>query len=317
METMTTSDRYPLAAYDGARPPAPTWFRKAVETPYTSHHVNVDGADIWYQQWGSAKNPGLLLVHGNGAHSHWYDFIAPTFMDDFNVVAIDHSSMGDSDWRESYSLEQFSAEQIAVMLESGMLDHSVKPIIAAHSFGGLISLITTSLIGDRLSGLLLMDSTVLRPEEVINHPRPKPSSNDVFFPDLQSALNRFRLLPPQVQKNANHYIQDHIARHSLKPETRNGVTGWVWKFDPELWAKLDWDDAKPWAALGDISCKFGCVRGGRSTLFTDHILKSMSSQVEAPFLTIADAGHHLFLDKPQECISAVRKIFLLWNADSG
>lgn len=316
MEAKIASDRYPLAAYDGEQPPSPTWFRKAVETPYTSHCISVDGADIWYQQWGIPDNPGLLLVHGNGAHSHWYDFIAPAFADEFNVVAIDLSGMGDSDWRDEYSLEQFSSEQIAVMQDSGMFDHAIKPIIAAHSFGGIISLTTTTLISDRLGGLLLMDSTVFPPEEAHEHPRPQPSSKEAFFPDLQSALNRFRLLPPQIQKNQNHNILDHIARYSLKQVERNGVKGWGWKFDPALWGKLDWDNAKPWAALQNMPCKFGCVRGARSSLFTDDVLDSMSSQVRGPFLTIEDAGHHLFLDKPQECIAAVREILALWNANS-
>ncbi|MEQ9316841.1 MAG: alpha/beta hydrolase, partial [Henriciella sp.] len=87
MAAEPSEDQVPLRAYGGVKPPAPGWFNAAIETPFETRTVEVEGAELAYQVWGDETKPGLLLVHGNGAHAHWWDFIAPLFMDDYQVVA--------------------------------------------------------------------------------------------------------------------------------------------------------------------------------------------------------------------------------------
>lgn len=299
----------PLAAYDGARPPAPDWFLSAIETPYASRSVEVDGARIHYQQWGKADNPSLLLVHGNGAHAHWYDFIAPAFSDDFNVVAINFSGMGDSDWRGHYSLEQFSAEQMGVMHDAGLFDHETKPIIAAHSLGGIITLVTALEHGASLKLVAIMDTPVHPPEEALSQGKPPPTKT-TFFPDKPSALARFRLRPEQDCEN--HFILDHIARHSLKQTTHQGERGWTWKFDPAIWGSLDWPGEQIWDAMRTSPCELAFMRGAQSSLLTEVVRDRMLAHKQASFVTIEGAGHHLFLDRPLETIAALKDFFAQW-----
>ena len=135
------AEQGPLAPYHGAQPPAPQWFTDAIATPYETHFVDCEGAKIHYQTWGDRAKPGLLLVHGNGAHAHWWDFIAPYLTDDYHVVAMTFSGMGDSSWRESYVMDTFAKEQLAVCEAAGLFAHAEKPIIIAHSFGGFVSLL--------------------------------------------------------------------------------------------------------------------------------------------------------------------------------
>src|SRR3954447_26955423 len=80
---------------------APGWFVKAIETPFDTGAVVVDGARITYLLWGGdSDKPGIVLVHGNGAHAHWWTFIAPFLLEHYRVVALDLSGMGDSGHRE-------------------------------------------------------------------------------------------------------------------------------------------------------------------------------------------------------------------------
>ncbi|MBV9329981.1 MAG: hypothetical protein JOZ55_00345, partial [Alphaproteobacteria bacterium] len=71
------STQGPLAPLEGSPPPAPEWFAEAVETAPEDRFVTVEGARVHYLRWGDREKPGLLLVHGNAAHAHWWDFIAP------------------------------------------------------------------------------------------------------------------------------------------------------------------------------------------------------------------------------------------------
>src|SRR5258706_98098 len=52
-----------------------------------------------------------------------------------------------------------------------------------------------------------------------------------IYPNVQAALARFRLAPPQP--NENRYILDFIARRGLKPAplADGSGEGWTWRFD--------------------------------------------------------------------------------------
>src|SRR5882672_11368347 len=92
----------------------PQWFTRAIEDPGEDCFVNVEGCRIHYLRWGQAGKPGLVFLHGGFAHAHWWDFIAPFFAEDYSVVAIELSGMGDSSQRAEYSGEIFATEVIGV-----------------------------------------------------------------------------------------------------------------------------------------------------------------------------------------------------------
>ena len=92
---------------------APGWFVKALATPYEERFIDVDGVPVHYLKWGGASDkPGIVLVHGNGAHAHWWTFIAPFLLEHYRVAALDLSGMGDSGHRAHYSPEGFAAEVV-------------------------------------------------------------------------------------------------------------------------------------------------------------------------------------------------------------
>ena len=154
----------PLAQFEGALPPAPAWFNQTIAVEPEHAFVEVEGARIHYLRWGDRARPGLLLVHGNAAHAYWWSFIAPFLSRDYNVAAMDLSGMGDSGWRPGgYAMETFVREQLAVCEDSGMFALPEPPVIVGHSFGGFVTILTGALYGEKLAGIVIVDSPVNPP----------------------------------------------------------------------------------------------------------------------------------------------------------
>src|SRR5215469_9929221 len=259
----------PLAPFHGATPPAPAWFDQAVAQSPESKFVTVEGANIHYLRWGDRTRPGLLLVHGNGAHAYWWSFVAPFLAREYNVAAMDLSGMGDSDWRATYSMETFVCEQLAVCEDAGMFDVGEPPIIVAHSFGGFVTILTGALHGDRLAGTVIVDSPVNPPDRPRGGPPVRERRPHNIYPTLAEALARFRLMPPQTCENL--FLVDWVARHSLK--TVPG--GFTWKFDSGIWRDFSVGDAA--ARLRATKCRIGIFRGESSVLMPPEIGEYMFS----------------------------------------
>ncbi len=285
---------------------APGWFTRALSVPFDDRYVEVDGARIHYLAWDTdSSKPGIVLVHGNGAHAHWWTFIAPFLLDHNKVVALDLSGMGDSDPRTVYSPEVQAAEVAAVMADAGF---DAQTIVVGHSFGGFITLKTGLLYRQRLAGVVLVDSAVRPPDFQWEHdPRRSPIRPKRVYPDLQSALERFRLMPPQ--DCSNQFILDYIGRHSIV-ETEGG---WTWKFDDQLFRKFTFSNMAD--DLARLSCRVGVIYGDNSYLFSqdiaDYMFKVLDESV--PFVAIPDAQHHLFLDQPLAFVAALRTLLAEWR----
>lgn len=285
----------------------PAWFTRALDVDCEDHVVEVGGVPIHYLSWTHDTNkPGLIFVHGNGAHAHWWAFLAPFFSTEYSVVALDLSGAGDSGRREHYTPEQFAEEVIAVRRDAGL---GADTVIVGHSFGGYIALKTGLLHHDELEGVVLVDSAVRPPDfKWERDPRRSPIKPKRVYESFSAALARFRLMPPQECENA--YILDYIGRHSLMPVE----SGWTWKFDDGMFRKFEFG-TNMHEDLANLRCRVGVIYGEDSDLFSqdiaDYMFKVLDESV--PFVGIPEARHHLFLDQPLAFVSALRTLLAEWR----
>ncbi len=303
-----SANQGPLAGLAGSPPPGPQWFTDAVAIQPESRFIEVAGAQIHYLRWGDRKRPGLLLVHGNAAHAHWWDFIAPFLARDYNVAAMDLSGMGDSDWRsDGYSMDLFAQEEMAVCKDAGMFDIEEPPIIVAHSFGGFVTMLTGGLYGDKLAGIVIVDSPVNPPDRPGGPPNRGEIRPHNIYPSFAAAMARFRLMPPQSSENL--YLVDYVARHSLK-EVDGGFT---WKFDPAIWRRFSIGDTAE--RLKATRCRIGIFRGEHSVLLPPQIGEYMFNLLgrSAPVVEIPQAQHHIMLDQPLALVAALRALLADWE----
>ena len=294
--------RPPLEAFGGNPPPYPDWFRKALKTPTDTGVIAVEGADIVWKAWGQRGQPGVLLVHGGVAHKQWWDAIAPFLADNRRVAAIDLSGMGDSGHRDVYRMTLYAEEVKAVCRDAGLFDHG-KPFVVGHSFGGFVTMMSAMQFGDELAGAVILDSPVRPPEE--QRSSSPPQRGGKTYEKLETAVARFRLLPPQPCETV--HVVDHIARNSLK----RVEGGWSWKFDPNLWAKLEYQRRDPEVLRDTAICPLAFFRGADTSLVTDEIWAFMHDTFgsDTPMVSIPDAQHHLILDQPLAVAAALETLF--------
>ncbi len=309
----------PLGPFEGARPPAPNWFENAISRAPERRFIMVEGARIELLIWGDEGKPGLLFMHGNGAHADWYSFIAPFFADQYRIVALSWSGMGRSDWRERYSLDLFQQEALAAAEHAGLFAHAEKPIFVAHSFGGDVALWLAARHGDRLKATLLLDNVPRPPELRWTGPPVADGRAPRVHPDMTAALARFRLMPPQGCDNL--FLVDYIARESLRdaPPDLGPPGTYIWRFDPQLWMRIDQIRTfEPEKALVDAKCPMAFIWGERSQLIPTAALDFTRMHIPGgtPMVAVPDADHHLMLDQPLATIASMRTLFATWPAES-
>jgi pimeloyl-ACP methyl ester carboxylesterase len=287
---------------------APNWFQEALADTPTSHRIVIAGCDIHYLRWGGepAELPGILFVHGGGAHARWWSFIAPFFAADRPVAAIDLSGMGDSGRRDDYAAD-LRVEEIAGVLNDAALGS--RPIVVGHSFGGYMTMCYGRRHGANLNGAVIVDSPVRPPRIEEELPRHEFARRKASYPDFDSVIGRFRLMPAQPCEND--YIVDFIARNSVT----HGADGWTWKFDLPAMGARRFDD--PFGEyLQQMACRKAFMYGANSALVTAEVATYMASLMgpSTPTICIPEAYHHVMLDQPLAFVAALRAVLADWQA---
>ncbi len=313
----------PLAGLAGAKPPAPQWFERAIKAPSEEGSVKVSGANIRYSAWGKRGGRGLLFVHGGRAHRNWWRPFAPFFAENRRVAALDLSGMGDSDWREQYSLDCLVDELFAVIDKAGLAEGG-RPTIVGHSFGGWVTLAAVEREGDRLGGAVVIDSPlgVPDPDEgytVVRANREKQAAKATtmrVYKTIEEPIARFRLLPNQPAEHL--FLLDYIARQGLRrAPMEDGVEGWTWKFDPDKGKNFDIQFERD--LLRAARCPLAFIYGEKSMFAQGDSLNHLRDQARgrSPFIMMPEAHHHLMLDQPIAFISALRTLFSCWPVRVG
>ncbi len=305
------------------RSEVPEWFADAMRVPREEGTVAVEGCPIHYFRWGDPASPGLILLHGGRAHARCFAFVAPLLAKQFHVVAYDMSGLGDSGRREEYSHELHAREVLAVALATGMVDGGRKPFLAGHSRGAGVVATAARNHPEEVGGVISIDIPMSTPSSGRAHSgvmtswlpgEPRPNR---VYPDLETAMGRFRLIPPQPCEND--FLMEYMARHSL----REVEGGWTWKFDPVVAA---WGDGGPRIdgvdrseTLATFPCRLAIIYGQKSPFFDPaspaHLGDSPDGRI--PVVMIPDAHHHVMMEQPIALATALNGILSTWLAEDG
>ena len=284
---------------------APDWFVRALAQEPERSFVHVEGAAIELLSWGERGKPGLMLLHGSGAHAHWWRFIAPFFARTHRVAAISWSGMGDSEWRERYSVEQMAREAIEGARAAGLYDHAELPVFAAHSFGGAPALRMAIDHPEALRALVIVDTAAQPEPDAIDQLRKPFQEQHRPYEDAAEAKRRFRFLPD------DEYAPDHVRRFIGESSLRfdEAERRWRWKFDRRHWRPDDLT-TRPWEQVPLVTRPISFIFGELTSLFSHASIANIRDHRgnQPPTVIVPGAGHHVMIDQPLAFVTALRAL---------
>jgi len=273
---------------------------EAVREPYpltsTDHSLDLGEVTLHYLEWGDRAKPPLILLHGGSAHARWWDHIALVLAHDFRVLALDLRGHGDSSWvggESAYQIEDYVADL------SEFVSRLALPafVLVGHSLGGFIAMSYASIYPAHVRALVVIDiGPRIGGSRFMRLLRRMPSP---VYADEADVYARFRLLPQET--SATPALLHHVAWHSVRQQ-RDGC--FALKFDR---ATLGREPRDLRAQLPSIHCPTLIFRGSEShNLSTEALAGIVRLCPQARGREIAGAGHHVFLDNPEEFLTAVQ-----------
>ncbi len=259
-------------------------------------------------EWGDARRPALLLVHGFLEHAHTWDLVAPRLADaGWHVFALDWRGHGDSDWIGAggyYHFADYSADLAFLVRALGG-----RAILIGHSMGATAAMSYAGIEPDRVPALVLVDG--LGPPDM--ETQPAPMRYQAWIADLERAAHRVRR-PFQLDEAAAR-LRDRfprfspaVARHMAEHGSRVVDGGRAWKFDPlhQTTSPVPFSRARALPVWRGIAAPVLYVEGAESPLRLDPGDQAERlAALRATRVAVDGAGHHPHLEQPHAFARAV------------
>lgn len=231
----------------------------------TSVVVDRGGLRLRVMVWGREADPTVVLVHGNGAHAHWWAPLVPSLVPGWRVVAPDLRGHGESAWpaEPAYGMPELAADLAAV---TGAV--VVAPFaLVGHSMGGRIALWYVAHHAERVRALAIVDSRV---EPVVAAEAAQYRKAAVEgerrgrgYPTRDAAMAAFRFVPDEPDVAPD--VTALLAAHAIAERTPGD---WGYRFDRAV-LRLDGDGAGDLRGLlPEIACPT-LVANGRESWVCD------------------------------------------------
>ncbi|MGH7924367.1 MAG: alpha/beta fold hydrolase [Candidatus Binatus sp.] len=262
-----------------------------------AHRFVANGLELNCLDYGGGGKPPMLFVHGGSAHAHWWDFVAPAFVGDFHVLALDQRGHGESEWADewAYGSRHYVSDLDQVIDGWGF----GAPILIGHSMGAHNVLAYAAEHSDKLRAIVALDPPpdyTERAVEFLQSIARKPSRR---YESLDEAARNFRVLPRETL--ARKEILEHVALHSFK-QLDDGA--WTHKLDRRTMIR---EPSQVWKSLHRIKCPALIVKITKSPLLDLEVARKMVAQLaDARLAEVDHSYHHVMLDNPMQLIEVIK-----------
>lgn len=276
--------------------------------PYPSHEFDVGDLRMRYVDEGRDHDRVILCVHGNPTWSFYYRRVVEKFSATHRVVAVDHLGCGRSD---KPARDQF-AYTLAAHRDNlvGLVDSlDLKNVtLLAHDWGGAIGLSSVVARRDHFAGIMLLNTAAFPPPYV----------------PWRIAACRTPIVGTAAVRGANAFAKAAItmamSRNRLTEDVATGLLApydnWINRVAIDAFVRdIPMSTSHPThqtlvdlqAALPSLaSLPSLLVWGMMDWCFRPECLRRFQSVwPDATTVEIADAGHYVIEDAPDETLAAI------------
>ncbi len=250
--------------------------------------------------YGGEGKPALLFLHGGSAHAHWWDFVAPAFVDVFHVLALDQRGHGESEWARDweYGSRHYASDLDQVIDSWGF----GAPVLVGHSMGGHNVLVYAAEHSDKLRAIVTIDSPPDYPEFAVQFLKDFAVKPARRFQSIEEAIANFRTLPRETL--AAKEVLERTARYSYR-QLDDGT--WAHKIDRRTMMR---EPIQTWELLPQIQCPALVIKVLKSQFPSPEVARKMTERMpKGRYAELDDSYHHAMLDNPAGVIATLRAFF--------
>jgi pimeloyl-ACP methyl ester carboxylesterase len=263
-------------------------------------HFTGSAPRLHYLEWNPRAARSIVLLHGNSANAWWWRPFAETRRAaDFRLLALDQRGHGDSEWVRppAYGPVEYAHDLARFIAEYA----PPRPFVAGHSMGGISALTFAAEYPGAARAIVAIDSAVISSDRRNHYLRRLKGLPVISYPDLETALARFRLMPKEGAIGPA--TLRTIAERSL---ARTSEGRWTMKFDRESFLGSDGIDVL--AAIARIRDPLLLIRAEHSRIMTaEGAARAVASNPRAVLVTIPGAHHHVILEQPAAVARAIEE----------
>jgi pimeloyl-ACP methyl ester carboxylesterase len=275
-----------------------------------SHVVDVRGLDYHVLEWGDADAPARVLLHGWMDVAASFQFVVDAFAGRFRAIAPDWQGFGRTGWRaDGYWFQDYVAD-LDCLLEALVPRERVH--LVGHSLGANAAMIYAGVRPGNVASVIALDGFGIPAEDASAAPAKLAAWLDALrhppgfsrYADLAAVADRLQKNNPRLPRDKAVYLAGEWAealpdgearlradpRHKLPFPTvyRIDEIEAIWRAiaAPVLWVRAAESSIPRWVA------------GDRDP--DAEIARRMANVRNARLVTVAEAGHMLHHDRPDE-----------------
>jgi pimeloyl-ACP methyl ester carboxylesterase len=272
-----------------------------MEINVTSKRLQLNHVNLHYLDYGGTGPLAVLLLHGGGAHAHWFDFIGPSLTQHGRIIAVDLRGHGDSTPVDPpvYTYDTY-LQDLRALLQAEQIS---TPVLLGHSMGGILAVKYAGTWPQEMQALIVCDSRPVYSPEAADFLRRTGQYRGREYTSEEDYVARFRIRPEGLR--APQKVHRYIARHAGR-QSSNGQ--WVHKIDRQVYAQREAINTLPfWQQITCPTLFLHAEQGSRLT--PKRIQQVQEACPQVGFAEVADAGHHLMLDQPDQTVALVKAFF--------
>ena len=254
-------------------------------------HFTGSAPRLHYLEWNPGATRTLVLLHGNSANAWWWQPLADAMRAaDLRLLALDQRGHGDSEWIRpaAYGPLAYAHDLARFIAECA----PPRPFVAGHSMGGISALTFAAEYPGAARAIVAIDTAVTSNDRRNHYLRRLKGLPVINYPDLETALARFRLMPKEGE-----IAPATLRTVAEKSLGRTSEGGWTMKFDRDSFLGSDGIDVL--AAIARIRDPLLLIRAEKSRIMTvEGAARAVASNPLASLVTIPGAHHHVILEQP-------------------